>query len=171
MLKLIGAMLVLIAGTAFGFQQAARYADRAVQLRQLLQVLQRLETEIGYGHTPLADALERSAAGRDGPVAALLTAAAGRLRAGGPAFRDCWRETIESGWRDTALRDPERAAVLGLGDALGISDRMDQIKHIRLAAAALQAEEATARDEQVRYGKMWRSLGFMAAALVVILMV
>jgi len=68
------------------------------------------------------------------------------------------------------MREPERSAVIRLGDALGISDREDQIRHLRLAAALLQAEEAGARDEQARYGKMWRSLGFMAALLVVILM-
>jgi len=59
MLKLAGAILVLLSGTLIGFRQAARYADRTAQIRQLIHALQRLETEIGFGHTPLPEALER----------------------------------------------------------------------------------------------------------------
>jgi stage III sporulation protein AB len=170
MLKLAGVILVLLSGTLIGFRQAARYADRTAQLRQLIHALQRLETEIGFGHTPLPEALERAAAGAAGPVAALFHRTAARLREGGAAVRDALRAAVDEGWSLTAMREPERSAVIRLGDALGISDREDQIRHLRLAAALLQAEEAGARDEQARYGKMWRSLGFMAALLVVILM-
>lgn len=170
MLKLIGALLVVLSGTLIGFSQAARYADRTQQIRQLLHMLQRLETEISYGHTPLPDALERAAGGTAGPVAAIFTGTAARLREGGAPLRECLKAAVEEGWSATALRMTERSALVRLGDTLGISDREDQIKHLRLAAAQIQAEEAGARDEQARYGKMWRSLGFMAALFVVILM-
>ncbi|OUM96876.1 MAG: stage III sporulation protein AB [Thermobacillus sp. ZCTH02-B1] len=170
MLKLAGAMLVLVSGTLIGFRQAARYADRTAQIRDLLHALQRLETEIGFGHTPLPEALGRAATGAAEPVAAIFIRTAERLRADGASVRDALRAAVAEVWPRTAMREPERAALTRLGDALGISDREDQIRHLRLAAALLAAEEAGARDEQIRYGKMWRSLGFMAALLVVILM-
>ena len=56
MVKLIGAALILFAGTMIGFMQASRFAARPRQIRQLSYALQRLETEIGFGFTPLPEA-------------------------------------------------------------------------------------------------------------------
>lgn len=171
MIQAIGAIMILFAGAMFGFAQAAKYTDRAVQLRQLLHALQRLETEIGYGHTPLPVALDNAASGLRGPVSELFRDASGRLGKGdGLMFRECWEAALDGGWPRTALLQAERTSLARLGSALGISDREDQIKHLRLAMLQIRAEEETAREEQSRYGKMWRSLGVLAAALVVILM-
>lgn len=68
------------------------------------------------------------------------------------------------------MKESERDIVLQLGYSLGASDRLDQIKHLRLAMNQLQCEEENAADEQRRYAKMWRSLGMLGGALVVILM-
>ena len=171
MIKLLGIMLVLFAGTMIGFQQASRYTARTVQLRQLASALHRLETEIGYGQTPLPAALARAAGQLKGPVGDLFRSAADRLDGSDQSFQECWKAAIADGWRWTALRGEERAALSRLGGVLGISDKEDQLKHLRIAAHQIQAEEQTARDEQARFGKMWRSIGFLAAALVVILMV
>ncbi len=171
MMKMIGILLVLFAGTMIGFQQASRYTARTVQLRELVQALHRLETEIGYGHTPLPEALARAAGTLTGPIGELFRAAAAGLDGSDLSFQESWEIAVAKGWTATALRSGERTAVLQLGGVLGISDKEDQLKHLRLAALQIQAEEQTARDEQVRFGKMWRSIGFLAAALVVILMV
>ncbi|CAM4232282.1 stage III sporulation protein SpoIIIAB [Paenibacillus tarimensis] len=172
MISTLGMVLIMFAGTMFGFQQAARYTDRTAQLRQLIHALQRLETEIGYGQTPLPEALERSAGHIPGPVPELFRNAASRLVSeNGLSFRECWEGTLEAGWGRTAMRQSEKSSLSRLGAALGISDREDQLKHLRLAMLQIQTEEETAREEQARYSKMWKSLGVLAAALVVILIV
>ncbi len=57
-----------------------------------------------------------------------------------------------------------------LGAKLGLTDRDDQVKHLRLAVNQLRGEEELAKDEQQRYERMWKSLGLLMGALVVILM-
>ncbi|GFN30536.1 stage III sporulation protein SpoIIIAB [Paenibacillus xylaniclasticus] len=172
LVKLIGAALVLFAGTLIGFLQAARYADRPKQIRQLSGSLQRLETEIVYGRTPLPEALRNTAASAEQPISRLLQAAADELGLGdGRTFRECWESAMRAGWPATAMREPELKVALRLGSTLGISDKDDQLKHLRLAAVQLKAEEDAAKDEQSKYEKMSRSLGLLLAALVVILMV
>lgn len=52
-----------------------------------------------------------------------------------------------------------------------MSDREDQLKHLKLAQQQLLAEESGARDDQARYEKLSRALGILLAALVVILIV
>jgi stage III sporulation protein AB len=172
MIKLLGAVLILFAGTMIGFQQAARFAERPRQLRQLAHALQRLETEIGYGHTPLPEALERTALSSPEPLAGLFRkAATGIWETEGLTFRESWERAVKSQWPETSLRMNEQAVLIRLGSTLGISDKEDQMKHIRLTLVQLKADEDAARDDQGRYEKMWKSLGILIAVLIVILMV
>lgn len=172
MVKLIGAVLIMFAGTMIGFQQAARFAARPRQIRQMIQALQRLETEIGYGYTPLPEALARAAAHLPEPVSPMLRETKRRLDDDeGSTFRECWERSVTEHWPGTAMKAPEQAVLIRLGSALGISDRDDQIKHLKLATGQLKAEEDAAREDQARYEKMWKSLGVLIAALVVILIV
>ncbi|MBB6692974.1 stage III sporulation protein AB [Cohnella xylanilytica] len=172
MIKLIGAVLVLFAGTMIGFAQAARFAERPKQIRSLLHALQRLETEIGYGQTPLPDALHRMSLAIPPPLSAMFAGIAAELRSGsGSTVGEVWEKALTAGWASTSMRAGEKEAMLRLGATLGGSGKEDQLKHVRLAALQLQSEEATAREEQQRYEKLCRSLGVLGAALVVILMV
>jgi stage III sporulation protein AB len=174
MLKLIGILLILFAGTMIGFVQAARYAARPRQIRQLLHALQRLETEIGYGQTPLPEALSRIAGIVQPPLASLFDAISRSLRSesfgSGNTVRECWEKEVALHWPSTAMNKPEKEALLRLGATLGGSGREDQLKHIRLATIQLHDEESSARDDQHRYEKLSRSLGMLGAALVIILM-
>lgn len=172
MIQLIGAVLILFAGTMIGFQQASRLADRPRQLRQLSHALQRLETEIGYGYTPLPEAISRIADVTSKPISNLFRLVSeGIAQSDELSLRESWEKTIAQYWSTTAMKKAEQAVLLRLGSALGISDREDQVKHLRLAMLQLKSEEETAKEEQTRYEKMWKSLGILIAVLVVILMV
>lgn len=172
MLKWIGAAMVMAAGTAYGFAQASRYARRPKELRQLSAALGTLETEIVYGLSPLPEALRRVSTAAAQPVAGLFADAAARMddRRAERTAGECWTEAVHAAWPLTALREPEKSSLLALAATLGATDRDDQVKHLRLAIAQLGVEEEAAREEGARFGKMWRSLGALAAALVVILM-
>lgn len=171
MLKLIGALLIVFAAAAFGFTKASRYAARPRQIRQLILSLQRLETEIVYGFTPLPDALRAIGKQTAAPLSAIYTRTAESLaNRQGSTTRDCWQFVIKQLWPSTAMSRNEQEILLQIGFSLGITDREDQIKHLRLAVSQLQAEELQAWEEQRRYEKMWRALGVLSGLLVVIIM-
>lgn len=171
MLKLLGAVFVLIASSSAGFRIAKRYADRPRQIRALQQSLAILETEIVYGSRPLAEVMLHIAEREPPPVGKLFHECGTRLRAlDGKSAYECWKTAIEAIWEQTAMRQPEREILFHFGQTLGISDRQDQLQHIRMAMAHLKAEEQHARDEQARYEKMCKSLGILGGVLLVILM-
>ncbi|BAU27416.1 stage III sporulation protein AB [Aneurinibacillus soli] len=172
MLKLMGAALIIAASTLIGMLLARRIAKRPTHIRQLRAALTLLETEIVYGATPLQEALGTIAQRVGGEAAGPLFRRAASLLAEEPELStaECWRQAVQESWSATAMHDAERDVTLQLGAMLGRSDREDQRKHIQLAVINLENEEQTARDNQRRYEKMYRSLGVLGGLLLVILL-
>lgn len=172
MLKFAGAVLILAAAAMFGFVQALHYARRPRQIRQMIGALQRMETEIVYALTPLPEAMLSLSRQLSEPLSSLFRMTADRLKASGGAAstREIWQQSVREAWRVSSMKQPEQEIVLQLGAVLGVTDRADQVKHLRLAVSQLQTEEQESREEQRRYETMWKSLGILIGALIVILM-
>jgi stage III sporulation protein AB len=171
MLKFIGAVFILIAAALFGFIQALHYTRRPKQIRGLIGALQRMETEMTYALTPLPELLGTLSRQTTEPLSSFYRSTAERLSgSGGVSTRDIWHQEVKETWKRTSMKLPEQEIMLQLGHVLGMSDRSDQVKHLRLAVSQLQAEETDSREEQRRYEKMWKSLGLLIGALIVILM-
>jgi stage III sporulation protein AB len=171
MIKLIGAALVLFASAMIGWYQALTLSTRPKQIRQLILALGRLETEISYGFTPLPTALYRMGKQLQAPLSVIFIEIADALSENdGKVTRDCWQASIQKHWVRTSMKKAEQDILYQLGFILGVTAREDQIKHLHMAMNQLQGEEDIAKQDQLRYEKMWKSLGVLAGALVVILM-
>ncbi|MBP1962103.1 stage III sporulation protein SpoIIIAB [Paenibacillus aceris] len=171
MLKFVGGVLIISAATLYGFLQAAHYVRRPKQIRLLISALGRMETEITYALTPLPEAFASLGKQVAEPLSSLFRLTSERLSANdGTSTREIWHRSVKEVWARTSMKQAEQEVVLQLGSVLGVTDRSDQIKHLRLAISQLQAEETESREEQRRYEKMWKSLGVLIGALIVILM-
>lgn len=172
MVTFIGALCIVAAGSWIGFGQAARLAQRPLQIRQLIHVLQRLATEIDYARTALPEAIVHSASFTPDPVQSLFVKVVHHLRHSQPlTFQQCWQLAMEQGWPQTTMKRSEQLVLLRLGASLGGSHSQDQLKYLQLTIQQLMAEEEQARAEQQRYEKMSKSLGILIAILIVILLV
>lgn len=173
MFKLLGSALLIAAAASIGWLKAASYAARPKQLRLLNHALQRLETAIMYGHTPLAAAFADISRQLPPPLRAVFADAAQAMDAADAVpltAREAWQLSWERHRGNAALANEDLRILLELGYSLGISDRDDQRKHIRHAIKQLEQEEFVAREEYQRYGTMCRSLGVLSGLLAVILM-
>ncbi len=171
MLKLMGAVLLLMSASAAGYLAAWKYAERPRQIRRLRLALSLLETDISYGFRPLDEACRLIARRESEPVASLFNRCADNLQQlDGASTFQCWQQAVEEIWPQTAMKQPEKEILLDLGKTLGASDRADQQHHLMLAMSNLRVEENEAREEQSRYEKMCKSLGVLSGLLLVILM-
>lgn len=172
MLKLLGAVLVVSATTSFGFYLARSLHGRPRQIRELQNALQLLETEIVYGATPLSQALQKTGDMTPQPLSTLFRRAAMYLEEyGGLSTYECWKRALEETWSSTFLQGGEKEILLQIGQALGRSDRTDQQKHLRLAIQHLLSEGERAKEEEERYKRMCKSLGFLGGLLLALLMI
>lgn len=171
MLKFLGALLVVGTGGAAGLLVAQNYARRPEELRALQGALALLGTEISYAATPLPEALAQVAGRADPRVAGFFCEAASLLKSGnGETVEEVWTRALER-WRPaSALRHEDLAALAGLGAALGVSDREDQLRHLALAGERLRIQGLRAEEEAHKNVRLWRYLGFFAGAAIVLLL-
>ncbi|MCG9968512.1 stage III sporulation protein AB [Pelotomaculum terephthalicicum JT] len=171
MLKLIGAVMVIAASGLSGLAMAGNYARRPKELRSLRSALQILETEIAYSATCLPDAFMQVSGRCDKTSATLFSGAAAELsNMSGVTASEAWDKALEKYYPGTALKSGDLSILRNLGGSLGISDREDQIKHLRLAMEQISAETLAAEEEAARNVKLWSYLGFLGGLLVVLLL-
>ncbi|WP_416827182.1 stage III sporulation protein SpoIIIAB [Ectobacillus polymachus] len=169
MIKIIGAILIVAATTWIGFQMAKQVRERPRQIRLIKTALQSLEAEIMYGHTPLHEASLRLSKQMPPPLSRLFESFHSRLQAD-KTVRVAWNESLENVWARMALKQVEYEILQQFGETLGQHDRESQQKHIRLCISHLEREEIEAKDVQLRYEKMMKSLGVLTGLLIVILL-
>ncbi|OEF95508.1 stage III sporulation protein AB [Vulcanibacillus modesticaldus] len=170
MLKLLGATLIIAASSFGGFYIARLYRERPIQLRMLGQALRILETEIIYGSNPLYQAMEHIGQRVTGALGLIfLTMSENLLKFDGASTFECWEDAINQHFHQTSLKKQDREILINFGQTLGISDKEDQMKHIRMTIQNLAAEESLAREEQKTYEKLSKNLGVLLGMLIVIL--
>lgn len=170
MIKIIGAIFIIIASTWTGFEAAKHFSDRPRQLRALRSALQALEAEIMYGHTPLHEAARRLSAQLSKPLSLFFDAFALRLTNTETTVKEAWETSLKEVWSKTALKQGEFEIMRQFGETLGRYDRFSQQKQIILTLTHLEREEADAIQSQAKYEKMVKSLGFLAGLLLIILL-
>lgn len=173
-LKLVGSSLILLAGTAWGLEAAARLERRVHLLQGLKLGLSLLETEISYGRLPLPRAMMKVASHlKETGTAPLFRKCGVCMEPGkGLVAEEAWRESVADFLRrEPALKDQDGEILLALGGYLGLSDPQDQLKHLRLAQERLRFQEKQAYEEAVRQGKIYRYAGFATAAVLVLVLV
>ncbi len=170
MVKIAGAVLIILAGGIAGMIRARDYTRRPRELKSLLAALQMLETEIIYTATPLGEALNRAAAAGSKEVRSLFSGAAAELNSmTGCTAAEAWQNALSRCYPASALRESDLNILRNLGSALGISDRRDQSKHLSLASEQLKLEALKAEEEAAKNVKMWNYMGFCGAAALVFL--
>ncbi|AZU63279.1 stage III sporulation protein SpoIIIAB [Neobacillus mesonae] len=170
MVKLIGAVFIIVATTVIGFEASRHFSDRPQQLRALRAALQSLEAEIMYGHTPLHEAARRLSAQLAKPLSTFFDSFARKLTDTETTVNEAWETSLREVWKSTALKKSEFEIMKQFGETLGRHDRFSQQKQIMLTLSHLEREEANAVQAQMKYEKMVKSLGFLSGLLLIILL-
>lgn len=130
-----------------------------------------LETEIGFGLTPLPEALNKVGIRIGGCVGEFFAKVIAKLNneysltAG-----EAWEECLEDLKEEVSLFPGDLDILRSFGYTLGISDREDQIKNLKLAQEQLKTQEHSAEKLQESNQRMWRTVGFLAGLAVVFIL-
>lgn len=172
MLKVIGAATLFLACGLFGLNAAGGYLRRPVELRAIRSALAMLETEIVYGATALPEAFQRVAGRSDRAAAPLFKMAAEEIKTmTGTTAREAWGKALSAYYHKTSLAMEDLSILTDLGSSLGISDREDQTRHLRLAIEQIGSSTAAAEAVAARNARLWSYMGFLGGLCMVLILI
>ncbi|WP_245911249.1 stage III sporulation protein SpoIIIAB [Paraliobacillus ryukyuensis] len=160
-----------MATTWIGFHIASHLNDRPKQIRQLKSALQILEAEIVYSRATLVEAFNQVAKQTNRPIASFFESLCLELNNNIANLPMVWSEKVKGLINNSTLGVSEKEILEQFGQTLGQHDITQQIKYIQLAQTHLQRILENALDEQHRYSKMVKSLGFLAGLFIVLLLI
>ena len=165
MVKLVGAVCILGAGTWAWRRSAAERRRELDTLADLTALLDRMGEEIRLRRTSLPRLLGSLGRDRTGPVRDFCTSVAASLARGAPLGQS-WRSAAEA----LPLGPESRTALTALGDSLQ-GDEESVCKALTLAGKILEKNLAAARDHRQETEKRSAALWLSSAALLVILLI
>ncbi|MGI6309016.1 MAG: hypothetical protein ACOX1X_10610 [Dethiobacteria bacterium] len=168
-LKCLGAALIISAAYFYGNNISSLYRNRVYQLEELLVGLEMFFTEVNYGLTPLPRAFMNIGAKLREPVGAIFRDAAGEMqKSGGLSARECWQNALGNSSVLLALSSENLKLLERLGLVWGKGDKNDQLRQIALIQELLRQALREAQDELQRNDKIWKYLGLLGGATLVI---
>lgn len=163
MLKLMGAAMIIAAGTAWGFGEAYKLKKRSEELEKIVSALELLENDIAYGKRDIKSALY----------------GIGEI-CGVEIFKKTAESIEKSGIKEALLQalhengeyllGTDKEALEILSENLGMTDIATQIKSLRHAGGVLKQAKCSADGEYAKSGKLKRSIGVLGGIFAVILL-
>ena len=157
-LKVCGMLLVVACTTSIGISMAQALSRRVRELEGCIALLTGMEGELSYSLAPPDEAVARLEERESAQEAPFLPACAALCRKGTP-FPQAWREAVEK---------QGAAIVEALADTLGQCDLDGQLSSLSHAKALLAMQLAAARERCESHGKLYRTMGLLAGAFVVV---
>ncbi|WP_284140369.1 MULTISPECIES: stage III sporulation protein SpoIIIAB [unclassified Virgibacillus] len=169
-MKWIGALLLISTTTWAGLEWSKKLDKRPKHIRQLINALQILEAEILYSQLPLKDAFKLMARQLPAPVCSFFNRLAMQLSKIDAELEVAWEDSVKELMLISSLGENDKEILLQFGRTLGQHDFTQQQKQIHLTITHLERELEDARDNQFKYSKMVKTLGFLAGLFIIILL-
>ncbi len=169
-MKLGGMVLLVGAGTVFGFFKAYGFQKRISDIILLQNAFRMLETEIFYTLTPVPAALETLETRLDKPVKQFFRQVRDEMNTRGLPVFQAWENGIAVLKQNSFCEKEELYAVKSFGMSLGEGDVYVQQKNFQLLQQRLQYALEEAERERAQQGKVWQYMGICVSMAVVILL-
>jgi stage III sporulation protein AB len=172
MIKIFGAVLIVLASTLIGFIIAETTRKRLLQLKELQSALIQLQNEIFYTRTALPEACDSVAYRGKYPINKIFEKVSDQLKNNGSnSVYDAFLASLNDESEGMCITKEDKEILLDLAKALGESDIEGHKKVFNLAEHNLKTIIQTLEGNVDKNVKMYRSLGFSLGAAVAIILI
>ncbi len=171
LIKLIGSGVIITAATCTGYVLAGRYSGRVRHIRLMQDGLRMLEGHILFTSTPLPEALKKTAKRLGKPVDRIFDISSELLDSRmGYTVEEAWSIALSS-TRDLLCMNAEDIEIIAnFTKTLGSTDKENQEKNFRLVEIQLNSQLKKAEENRDRNERMYKNLGFLLGATLIILL-
>ena len=165
-IKIFGAILIITAGSVYGFSRAEKLAKRERSLIALKTAFRILESEISFTSSHLKHAFLHihniMKCGKLFELAAMNIELTG--------ISSAWCEAVEKEKKALCLTDKDAEILKTLASELGHSDREHQTKNINHVSALLSQAIEDAHNEYTTSAKLYRNMGILGGIFIVLIL-
>ncbi len=167
MLKIAGAVMILVACCGIGFGKGMEYKKRIRDLLILKKLLLMLRGEIKYARTPLAEAFSNIGRKLENVFGEFLIKVSDRMnQQQGETFLQIWETNLEETLTRSALLKEDRQQLKRLGNQLGYLDKEMQISTIDFQVEQLEVLVKKLEEEQGKRSRVCNCLGVFAGLML-----
>lgn len=159
MLKLAGAVMIILAGTLVGYVKSMNLKIRWESIKKIIYSLHIMENEISYGKNSMDKILEKI-----GIMNGLKFSISNTNNS-----EDAFLSALKIG--ELSLLSEDVEIVKNFSKSLGKTNSHVQMQNIKNAITSLEILEKDAKREYEKFGKMYRNMGMLLGLMVVILLV
>ncbi|MBR5809668.1 MAG: stage III sporulation protein AB [Clostridia bacterium] len=163
MFRIIGAVMIIFAGSMIGILKSDGLKKREECLGSIISGLNLLETDIGYGKCDLFSAL--LSIGENHKID-MFKAIAENLSNDGIKVA-----TEKALLQEEFLLEKDKAPIRALSANLGMTDSITQTGAIKRAVSGLLESRKNAQEEYARLGRLYRSCGVLGGILGAIILI
>lgn len=172
MLKVFGAVLLLIGGLSLGLNAAGRLSQRVDSLRQFIRAINIIAAQTYYGDAFLTNVLDKAASDTNGAVSCFFAAMSRRLSANRFILpTEAARESLEELTGRLAFTAADCQAVLFMAEKLGSMQRAAQDDYLKLIENEFISRLSEAQQASQQKGKLYSYGGVCGSLLLIILMI
>ena len=158
--KLVASIFVLCSGVGFGFHSSFKLSDEENTIAAGISMLEGISSQIRYSAAPCDEIIKQLAKDESLPDKLLFLTACSELLERGVSYPQAIAKSLKD--------DKHHDSFIMLSE-LGTGDADHSLGVISIMSEKLKAELAAAREKKNKYGKMYKTLGALGGAAVVIL--
>ena len=166
MYKLVGALVILCACTAYGAGQCVSVKKRKMKLIEFKKIIEMLRTEIALRNAPLPKAMHLVGCAFGNEVFLNCAELIPEIGAGA-AFAAC----VKNSSRKWGFTDDDVLAVTGMSDGLGKCTLEEQLRKIDYTLGAVEKQILQAEHDVETKCRLYMGSSVLAGAFAVLLLV
>ncbi len=163
-MKLMGLAVMAVCCILAGLRASGKLTARRAELEEAVRLCGLMEGNLRYTRSPMEELISQTA----GQVrrVCFLPLCASYCKSGLP-FPRAWQRALEE--EPGAFARADQEVLLRLGHTLGALDVQSALQELECARLTLEGNEREAREQASKLGHLYRSLGMLAGAAVLIL--
>ncbi len=166
MLKILGLILLFAMCCFIGVALSFKFTQSEQLLKDIILMLDKLKTQIGYSHSTVKDTMKRLS--EDFPKLCFLKDTYS-LMCDKYSFKTAWTKAVNS--LGISLKKDDVQLVCKLGDVIGAYDAQTQIKEITVIEKFLNASLDVYTQEKREKSRLYQSLGVLGGLMLVMIIV
>ena len=167
MMKLLGAVMILLSCGGIGFSISTAHRHQEQTLQQLIRILEHMSCDLQFRMTSLPELCRSASEACTGSIGGVFQGLALELEAQvTPDAAACMNAVLA---KSTGLPDKVSKCLLQLGDTLGRFDLTGQLQGLESVREIAQFELEQLRCNQDVRLRSYRTLGFCAGIALVVL--